>query len=400
VVGYAAAKSHGPAAPPREARPWLSVGQLPGGRTAGRRFTCLEPVAIARCSRIMLRPVGGRSVAGSLMLASLLICAGWASAAADWRSTTSSQPVPGGALRDSMLRLIVAGTPPFAIDVDARRVTTIHVPGKLDVNRPSSIIQLGAAAALIGGVACVACGQNQAVFLLRPRSDTASRFGEASRVVPAGRNAAWLLRSARAGVCSMQRVSLGGSEQPARASRCAGQLDGQTPPGVIINTSLLVDPRSGRVRLRASGLRAASGSYVLRSPASGKLLLQAIHGHLSRRLRWPSTYAFLQGAVPRPNAPQIALWFVSGPVDQHIDLWRLSVSTGRFTHVPGFPVAAELKRTSLTWTADGRLVILTRVQDRDALIVWRAGASQAASTFLDLPASRSPGEHAIAAWDR
>ncbi len=147
--------------------------------------------------------------------------------------------------------------------------------------------------------------------------------------------------------------------------------------------------------LRASGMLAVSGKSALRAPAKRKLVLQDLRSRAGSPLRWPSRYSFTQAAAPSPKHGRIAVWFDNGPVDQHIDVWLLDVATRAFTHVPGFPIAAELKRTSLTWPPDGRLVILTSIRSHDALVVWRPGAKQAARTLLQLPPSRSP---TFAAW--
>lgn len=334
-------------------------------------------------------------------LAAALGIVSGSSAVAHPQSSAPGLPVPGVALRNTHLRLIVAGNPPLAVDVDTRRVSTINVPGASTntTNPPSSVIQLGPIAALVGSAECASCGRNQPVFFVRPGDLNVTPVARALQVAPAGPNrGGWFLRFEGSGRCAIQRVGNDGQAQRAPPSRCTSELGGQTPPGLIVNRSLLEDPASGRVLLRASGTRAASGAYVLRSPANGRLLLQNFRTRVQHRLRWPSAYGFVQGAVVRPSRGQIAVWFISGPVDQHIDVWLLDLATRSFKHVPGFPVAAELKRTSLTWTADGRLVILTRIRGADALVVWRPGARKSASGFLQLPPSREAGAQAVVAW--
>lgn len=319
-------------------------------------------------------------------------------AGTDATSSKRAGPVPGKALANTDLRLVVAGNPPLAVDVDSRRVSTINVPGRQSDVAPPSVVRLRDAAALIGSVECADCGRNQAVFLVRPGGQDATPLARALHVAPDESGGGWLLRSDRSARCEIERFSANGETQSARQSRCAWELAGQTPPGLILNRSLLEDPMTGRVLLRASGMRAVSGAQVLRAPVQRRLLLHDFRRRTAKRLRWPSAFAFTQGAVVRPNSRQIAVWFISGPVDQHIDVWLLSVATRTFNHVPGFPLAAELKRTSLTWSADGRLVILTRVKGGDALIVWRPGERQPASGFLELPPSRAAGAQTLVAW--
>jgi hypothetical protein len=309
------------------------------------------------------------------------------------RAHGSALPVQGAALEDTGLHLIVAGSPSFRVDVDARRVARIDVPAAPG-RTPSTVQRTGRAAVVIAGP-CASCGRNQRAFLVRPGASRALPLGHAWNSAPAARGA-WLMRFEGAGRCSLRLVSPTGAARPSHASRWASSLEGQSPPGLIVNRSLLEDPASGRVLLRAPGMLAAAGARVLRSPARGSLLLERLGDRRRRRLRWPSRYGYVHDARVSDSQARIAVWFEDGPVDQHIDVWTLDPADGRFQHVPGFPIAAEIKQTSLAWTPDGRLAILTRTRGRDALIVWRPSAPRAASGFLDLP-PRS-GSNALAAW--
>lgn len=172
-----------------------------------------------------------------------------------------------------------------------------------------------------------------------------------------------------------------------------------------LRQSLLEDPTSGRVLLRASDIVAVSGNYVLGNPGYQRLLLENIHTRKQYRVRRPHDYGFLQGATVRASGGQIALRFLKSLiVDQVSDVWVLDVATRRLRHVPGFPLDADYKHTSVAWTADGRLVILTTIKRGDALIVWRPGARRPESGFLELPLiqglypSRSGGQQAMVAW--
>ncbi len=115
--------------------------------------------------------------------------------------------------------------------------------------------------------------------------------------------------------------------------------------------------------LRASGTVAAAGKYVLRNPGHQRLLLENIHARKQYRVGCPHDYGFLQGATARASGGQIALHFLNSLiVDQVSDVWVLDVATRRLRHVPGFPLDADYKHTSMAWTADGRLVVLTTIK--------------------------------------
>jgi hypothetical protein len=59
---------------------------------------------------------------------------------------------------------------------------------------------------------------------------------------------------------------------------------------------------------------------------------------------------------------------------QASDVWLLNSSTGAFRHVPGFPILEYIKFSGLSWTADGRLVIVAHGPRRTALGIWRPGS--------------------------
>jgi hypothetical protein len=79
-----------------------------------------------------------------------------------------------------------------------------------------------------------------------------------------------------------------------------------------------------------------------------------------------------------------------GGPEQLMDMWLLDLRTGRWRQLPGMPVLAALKVTSMAWTDDGRLLLLGSF-DRvgDALAVWRPGQDRLAVRQLRLPADRA-----------
>lgn len=67
------------------------------------------------------------------------------------------------------------------------------------------------------------------------------------------------------------------------------------------------------------------------------------------------------------------------------------------THVPGTPAAVALKFTSMTWTGDGRLVLLAQTANHDVVAVWRPGQKRLAVRSVELP-ERTSGSDSFVAW--
>ena len=51
----------------------------------------------------------------------------------------------------------------------------------------------------------------------------------------------------------------------------------------------------------------------------------------------------------------------------------LDTKTMRLTQLPAMPALVPLKRTSMAWTRDGQLVLLTQQSGRLAVALWRPG---------------------------
>jgi hypothetical protein len=348
--------------------------------------------------RVVRLPARRTSVAVTVTITVAVCTAAAYGLASDVSSTKGDPPVPGQPLPRTGLQLLVAGRPPFAVNVDERVVNPISVPGESS-NGPSSLVQTGSAALLVGAVQCATCGRNQPILLVRRDETTAVEFARAWNAIRArGAPSAWLLTADESTACSLKRVPVDGSLQgPLQPSICGVTLAGRDPPGLIFDNSILIDPTNGRALYKSAGMIADVGLQVLTRTSQRRLELHDIRTKSRRRVQWPSIFQFLQGAEVPSRGSLVAIEFVSGPVDQHIDFWILDTRTEHMTHVPGFPVAAEIKRTAMTWTDDRRLVILTRIRGKDALVVWRPGQRRSASAYLNLPA-REPGMHAMVAW--
>lgn len=70
---------------------------------------------------------------------------------------------------------------------------------------------------------------------------------------------------------------------------------------------------------------------------------------------------------------------------QVLDVWVIDTATGKLTHLPGMPAFVRLKRTSMQWTHDGRLVLLGEADRGGFIAVWRPGQRTLPLRLLRLP---------------
>jgi len=165
------------------------------------------------------------------------------------------------------------------------------------------------------------------------------------------------------------------------------------------------------VLLRTSSLWALAGHLAL--TAGGPLhplTLTDLRTGTRRALRWPSQIGGPQAGADQaavdPSAKLIALSF-SDPAyqltgTQVTDVWLLDPSAGRWQHLPGMPADVALKFTSMSWTSDGRLVMLAQTPTSGAashvvIAVWRPGQRSLAVRSVHIPA-RNSGSDSFIAW--
>jgi hypothetical protein len=144
-----------------------------------------------------------------------------------------------------------------------------------------------------------------------------------------------------------------------------------------VRRTLLYDPRSGGVALRApAGIIAIAGTRVLLAGPGRSFTLVDTRTRQRKRLRWPSELQGADAPATDPRGRFVALGFADpsrGDGKQALDVWLLDTLRGDLTRVPGMPALVELKRTSMSWTDDGRLVLLARSAGRDLVGVFRPG---------------------------
>jgi len=309
------------------------------------------------------------------------------------RLSSSLRYLAGPALgADTGLRLIALENTgrPYLVDLDrgtARLVTGFALPGAVAPASRTTVYPLipsGAGAlAFVRTQPCTRCGTTQVEYEIG-RDGVARRLatltlGYHQTFTPAiGSTAGWVYTWPHRGPCSL---ALEPGSQPAVRVPCGGLYD-VSSAGVLIGNGLLVDPTTGHVRLR---VRTANSLWLLR----GTLALEATgpSGDLTnlslvdlatgarRVLGWPSRLHFGLQPIPQRNGPLVALRFgePSYPPSQAVAVWVLDTSSGRLTHVPGFPALELLKQSMVAWTTDGRLVVASTGSTRTVVGVWRPG---------------------------
>jgi hypothetical protein len=299
------------------------------------------------------------------------------------------RPVAGVPLEAATgLRLLVADDPPFLLDVD--RGSVRRLPGLRPVE--GGVVQVVAVGGRSAVVAVEAENGRARLYSLRGAAPRVSALGRGAEAVPAadGRTVGVKRRSA-GGRCSLQRVGLGGRVlEPARADPCAARIGPDTRLGLVVAGTRVVDPSTGRTRLRTSGrVLAAAGSTLVLAKDGGELALLDMATGAERLIGRPSE---LQGpgeaAVDR-GGRYVAVEYGDpawrGGPEQALDVWVVDTATGELAQLPGSPALVSLKATSMAWTADGRLVLLGERDRAPFVAAWRPGEPTLAVRPIGLP---------------
>jgi hypothetical protein len=142
--------------------------------------------------------------------------------------------------------------------------------------------------------------------------------------------------------------------------------------------------------VEAQSARKAWLRWAVARDGEGHLTLVDRSTWLRRRLPWKSILGSLDGAYVEPHGPYVAIGFADpaypGP-QQAEDIFLLNRRSGSLIHVPGFPAQIELKRSSMAWTDDGRLVLLVRDARQTRIGIYRPGARTVALRRVVLPAA-------------
>jgi hypothetical protein len=286
------------------------------------------------------------------------------------------RPLTGVPLRSRTgLRLVVAARRPFVLDVDSGSLTDVR--GVPEVRKGVLwVVPVGGR-----GAAIVARSAADArIYGLSRHDATAVSLGAGRSVAPAAKgDAVWILAVAGRRRCTIRGATLTGrTTLRRRAFRCAATIDAGGRTGIVVNRTVLYDPETSKVLLRASaGIVAAAGTtlVLLTRPGENFTLLDS-RTRRQKLLRWPSKLAADRPAAD-PRGRFVALAFADpsggGAGKQVLDIWLLNTRTRELTQVPDMPAFVALKYTSMSWTNDGRLVLLARSMGRDLVAVWRPG---------------------------
>jgi hypothetical protein len=303
-------------------------------------------------------------------------------------AASARDPVPLGGIAltgATGLRLVIADNPPRVLDVDTGRVTRLR--GSPTLTHPVLWV-VGVSGR--GAVVMAGAGSEADAYGVSGPSARAVSLGKARNVWPAEGRAVWLQRSAGRSACSLRKVGLNGRRiRGPRPFPCATRSDGAGPAGVVVGRTRVLDPSTGRTVFRARwGVVAVARRHlVLAGPDKQFTLVDRVAGS-EKRLAWPSILAGMDAPAVYPTGRYVALAFAdpawNGGGQQVLDVWLLDTATAELTQLPSMPAFVSLKRTSMAWTDDGRLVLLGESR-RKLVAVWRPGQPRLAVKQVRLP---------------
>lgn len=296
----------------------------------------------------------------------------------------------GSRLGHTGLRLVVADNPPFIFAVDSGAVTRLTGVGNairvIRVTDGSAILVDDTGATIV----------NKRLYAVRSGAATASPIGSARDVVPAaGRAGVWVTRVVRRKHCALLRIGVDGRQSPARAIPCRWVIAPASTLGLVVRRTRIIDPRTGRTVfgsrqgvLAVAGARVLVGTGTLHWPDYRFTLIDTVTG-ARHRFPWPSILKSLETPQVDPQGRYVALPFADPSYNltgnQVLDVWVLDTRTGTLVHLPSTPAYVSLKRTSIAWTRDGRLVLLGEEDERAFVGVWRPGQKTLALKSVRLP---------------
>jgi hypothetical protein len=312
------------------------------------------------------------------------------------------RPLSGTPAGETGLRLLVADEPPFVLDVDAG--TAMRVPGIPKLDRGVSwVVGVGGRAGVVVADSFDDARLSDArLYAVLGGAPRATPLGSGRDVVPAADGSSiWVKRRTGRARCTLRHVGLDGRTLgAARTFPCASTIYDGGDVGLVVSRTRVIDPATGRTLLRTRwGIVAVAGrTLVLKGPDTQLTLLDA-DTRAERRLPWPSILTGIDEPAADPSGRYVALAFANpaweGGPQQAFDAWLLDTKTGGVTQLPSMPAFVELKRTSMEWTADGRLVLLGEYRARAFVAIWRPGEKELAVKTVRLP-QRAGGSDSFA----
>jgi hypothetical protein len=326
---------------------------------------------------------------------------------------------PGQGQGSTGLRLLVTDDPtPFVLDVDSgatQPVTGLPAGG----DRSTHVEPVGRDAVVVSRPRCRGsdCDAGSVVYLVRRGRTEATRLAAAMDVESSrDGQGVWLLRRQDAAHCTLSQVGLDGRpRRPARPMPCEAVLIEELPAGLLVYGSA---PRNGgdpysalvtadgalrRLPLVVDGV--AGGDLVLSTVEPGRLIaLTDVPSGASHRLPWPSRLdAHVMGLIeghPDGRLASVAFYPARSGAVQTLDVWLLDLTTRRWRQLPDMPLRLDASKPQLSWTADGRLLLLAGLADDAASVVavWRPGEPRLAVRQVKLPGSERRGGFRFAIW--
>lgn len=301
------------------------------------------------------------------------------------------RPLSGEPLaRATGLRLLVANSPPYVLDVDSGKVAPVR---GLDPEGLALVSVVG-----VGGRAGIVVGDpsgDARIWALRGRPARLSDLGTARDVTPAADGRAIWVKAGAGRGCVLRRVWLDGRPTGARTRiPCGWLIEAGGSLGVVARRTTVMDPATGGTIYRTRwGIVAVAGrTPVLAGPGKSFTLVDVRTGS-ERRLDWPSILSYRAETVADPSGRFVALGFADpawpdasgNTIGQAFDAWLLDTRTAGLSQIPGLPALLGLKSTSMEWTDDGRLVLLGEDERGDFVAVWRPGRRKLSLKRLELP---------------
>ncbi len=334
----------------------------------------------------------------ALMAAGLFLFIGGSAGQPARASSSRPRWLAGAPLRKpTHLRLIVWGNTPRVsiVDVDSGRVSLVRglgLPHRYSLSGPMIESLTPSPGGVLAAVWRQSCGHcytltgfrigADGLLARRTSSVTIGRHQQSTQAI-GSIPGVWVLSRPLSGRCTLKLMP---GSRAGVAAPC-GTLDADTAAGLVIQRGgevRLVDPWTGRVRERIAIGDGGQFDFLghdmaLIGGSSDLLTLVNLSTGARTHLRWPSTFQFGYYVIPDPHAPLVAINF-GNPADpgprQASDLWLLNPRTGKFTHVPGYPIFEDLKFSSVAWTPDGRLIVAAQGQGHTALALYRPGSAQ------------------------
>lgn len=319
--------------------------------------------------------------------------------------TRSPKPLRGVPLHAATgLRLLVASSPPYLLDVDHGQITPVS--GLPAVPHAALSVQAAGEDAVVW-LDRLTAGRSVPladIYVIRHGTTSAEPLGSAWSVAATrdGRGL-WLVSFSDPDRRTLRQVGLDGSDLAApRSISCSTRLtDGGF--GIVSGTGddSLVDLASGRTLVQAESVFAVAGEQVLGARAGVRLTLTNLRDGARAAVRWPSIVGGLDTPAVHPRGRLVAVgfgdpaWYGGGR--QVSDVWLLDTATHRIRQLPEMPAFVSLKFTSMAWTRDGRLVLLAESAGRTLVGVWRPGEKRIATKTVRLPA-RNSGSDTFVLW--